>query len=74
MQGQVSRGSTGYYSPRPPAGDPAHRYHVQVLALDQMIEAPLGATRDEVLAAVRGHVIARGELVGTARHAAEPAP
>ena len=74
MQGRVTRGSVGYYGPRPPAGGPAHRYHVQVLALDQVIDAPLGASRDELLAAVRGHVIGRGELVGTVQQATEPAP
>ena len=47
------------------APGPKHHYHFQVLALDRMIDTPAGATRDQVLAAVKGHVVAKGELVGT---------
>ncbi|WP_347302225.1 YbhB/YbcL family Raf kinase inhibitor-like protein [Croceibacterium sp. TMG7-5b_MA50] len=65
MQGATSHGSTGWYGPRPPAGDRPHRYHFQLLALDRMLDLPLGATRDQLLAAAAGHVLARGELVGT---------
>ncbi|HEX5794249.1 MAG TPA: YbhB/YbcL family Raf kinase inhibitor-like protein, partial [Geminicoccaceae bacterium] len=64
MQGQNSRGSTGYVGMKPPAG-PAHRYHVQVLALDQALDLPAGAGREAVLDAVKGHVLAAGDLVGT---------
>lgn len=74
MQGPVTYGSTGYDGPRPPVGDPPHRVHIQVLAIDRMLDAPLGATRDELLASMRGHVLARGELVGTMRQETEPAP
>ncbi|RYI88541.1 MAG: YbhB/YbcL family Raf kinase inhibitor-like protein [Acetobacteraceae bacterium] len=72
MQGATSRGSVGYYGPRPPVGDPPHRYHFQVLALDTMLALPLGAGRDEVLAALKGRVIAKGELVGTYRQEVKP--
>lgn len=65
MQGATSRGSVGWYGPRPPKGDRPHRYRFQLLALDRMLDLPLGATRDQVLAAVQGHVLATGELVGT---------
>ncbi|HEU4459420.1 MAG TPA: YbhB/YbcL family Raf kinase inhibitor-like protein [Methylibium sp.] len=64
LQGRTSRGSPGYYGPRPPVGDAAHRYHFQVLALDTMLDVPPGADRDQVLAAAKGHVIATGQLVG----------
>ena len=72
MQGPTSRGSTGYYGPRPPVGDPPHHYHFQVLALDTMLQLPLGASRDDVLAAAKGHVIAKGELIGTFRQETKP--
>lgn len=72
LQGKTSRGSTGWYGPRPPVGDPAHAYHFQVLALDTMLDLPPGSDRDTVLAAVRGHVLARGELVG--RYAQQQQP
>ena len=70
MQGATSNGTVGWYGPRPPKGDRPHPYHFQVLALDRMIDLPLGATRDQLLAAMKGHVLATGELVGTY---AEPA-
>lgn len=72
MQGATSRGSVGYYGPRPPVGDPPHRYHFQILALDTTLQLPLGASRDEVLAAVKGRVLAKGELVGTYRQEVKP--
>jgi len=65
MQGASGRGTIGWYGPRPPKGDRPHRYHFQVLALDRTLELPLGATRDQLLAAAAGHVLATGELVGT---------
>ena len=74
MQGATSRGSVGYYGPRPPAGDPPHRYHVQLFALDRMLELPLGATRDQLLAAMQGHVLARGEIVGSYQQQTPPEP
>jgi Raf kinase inhibitor-like YbhB/YbcL family protein len=65
-QGVTSRGSVGYLGPRPPAGDPPHTYHLQLFALDSLLEVPLsGADRDQVLMAASGHVLAHGELIGT---------
>jgi len=64
LQGRNTRGSTGYYGPRPPAGEPAHRYHFQVFALDTVLDVPFGADRDALLAAMQGHVLAKGALAG----------
>jgi Raf kinase inhibitor-like YbhB/YbcL family protein len=72
LQGRTSRGSVGYYGPRPPVGDPPHHYHFQVFALDRMLDVPFGASRDEVLRAMSGHVLAAGELVGTYQQTMEP--
>ena len=65
LQGRTTRGSVGYYGPHPPVGDPPHPYYIQVLALDTLLDVPPGADRDRVLAAARGHVIAKGQVVGT---------
>lgn len=73
MQGQNSYGSVGWQGMKPPAGDPAHQYHFQVFALDREPALEPGATRDEVIAAMRGHVLAAGELVGTFSNKAEVA-
>ncbi|HVJ39431.1 MAG TPA: YbhB/YbcL family Raf kinase inhibitor-like protein [Stenotrophomonas sp.] len=72
LQGATSRGSVGYYGPRPPVGDPPHHYHFQVLALDTVLDLPHGATRDQLLAAAKGHVIGKGEAVGTYAQAQAP--
>jgi Raf kinase inhibitor-like YbhB/YbcL family protein len=65
VQGTNSHKSLGYVGPHPPTADPAHHYHFQVLALDRMLDAPAGAEREAVLAAAKGHVIAKGEVIGT---------
>lgn len=63
-QGQNSFKSMGYGGPSPPPGKP-HHYHFIVAALDEKIALRPGATRDEVHAAIRGHILAQGELIGT---------
>ena len=72
LQGKTSRGSVGYFGPRPPPGDPPHHYHFQVFALDTELDVPPGAGRDEVLRAMSGHVLAAGELVGTFQQTQAP--
>ena len=65
VEGQNGSGSKGYFGPRPPAGDPDHHYHFQVFALDTTMSLAPGADRDKVVEAMKGHVLAKGELVGT---------
>lgn len=73
-QGTNSLGATGYFGPKPPVGDPAHHYHVQIFALDvASLELDPGATREAVLAAMEGHVLAAGEIVGTFERGGEAA-
>jgi Raf kinase inhibitor-like YbhB/YbcL family protein len=72
LQGRNTRGSQGYYGPRPPVGDAAHHYHFQVLALDAMLPVPFGSDRDQLLKALQGHVLAKGELVGRYAQAQKP--
>jgi Raf kinase inhibitor-like YbhB/YbcL family protein len=64
MQGVNSSGSVGWFGPKPPKGDPAHHYHFQVFALDRAPKLEPGATRQDVLQAMSGHVVAKGQLVG----------
>lgn len=64
-QGMNSMGSTGYTGPKPPVGDPPHNYHFQVFALDvPSLGLMPGAKRDDVVQAMKGHVLAAGEVVG----------
>jgi Raf kinase inhibitor-like YbhB/YbcL family protein len=63
-QGTNSKSERGYFGPRPPVGDPPHPYHFQVFALDTKLDLPDGFNRHALLQAMRGHVLAEGELVG----------
>jgi Raf kinase inhibitor-like YbhB/YbcL family protein len=65
LQGRTSHGSTGWFGPRPPVGDKPHHYHFQVYALDKVLDVPWGADRDQLLDAMQGHVLGKGELIGT---------
>lgn len=64
-QGTNTRGSIGYFGPKPPAGDPPHNYHFQVFALDKALDLPPAPSREDVLTAMKGSVVAQGQLVGT---------
>ncbi len=64
-QGMSQPGFIGWYGPRPPIGDRPHRHHFQVFALDTELTMIPGATREEILSGMAGHVLAKGEIVGT---------
>ncbi len=61
-QGANGKKESKYTGPCPPAG--THHYHFMIYALDKMLDLKEGATKDEVEAAMKGHVIATGELIG----------
>jgi para-nitrobenzyl esterase len=52
-----------YMGPRTPAG-PKHPYHLQVFALDTTIPADPAITYDGLTGAMKGHILASGEVVG----------
>jgi Raf kinase inhibitor-like YbhB/YbcL family protein len=58
-----SKGDAGYAPICPPTG--RHRYRFVVLGLDTTLSLPSGARAADVEHAMKGHVIARGELTGT---------
>ena len=58
-------GRPGYGGPCPPVG--RHRYFFRLHALNQRLPAMERPTRAAVDAAMRGHVLALAELVGTYR-------
>ena len=62
-QGKATCG-IGYVPPSPPRGE-VHRYHFKLYALDLVLDTPGGATRDQLVDAMEGHVLGRGEFVGT---------
>lgn len=65
MQGKNTWPKTGYNGPAPPKGHGVHHYHFKVYALDATLNVGPGLTKTELLAAMKGHIIGEGELVGT---------
>jgi Raf kinase inhibitor-like YbhB/YbcL family protein len=65
LEGLTSWGEPGYRGPMPPPGHGVHHYYFKLYALDQTASLGAGATKEELLAAIEGHVLAEGELVGT---------
>jgi Raf kinase inhibitor-like YbhB/YbcL family protein len=58
--------NVGYGAACPPKGHGAHRYYFRLYALDiEKLGPGVGSARAKVEEAMRGHVIARGELMGT---------
>jgi para-nitrobenzyl esterase len=52
-----------YLGPKTPPG-PKHRYHFAVFALDTELNLPPTATYDDLVNAMKGHVLSAGEIVG----------
>lgn len=63
MQGRNDFGRIGYNGPCPPPGKP-HRYYFRIYALDTKLDLLPGASKAEVEKAMKGHVLAKGELMG----------
>lgn len=58
-----SFGKKSYGGPCPPPGKP-HRYFFKLYALDKMLDLPSGATKQNLLDAMEGHVIDKAEVIG----------
>jgi Raf kinase inhibitor-like YbhB/YbcL family protein len=62
LQGKNDFGKTGYGGPCPPSG--THRYFFRIYALDTELGLGPKTTRQDLLRAIKGHVLAEGELMG----------
>ncbi len=62
-QGKNDFGKIGYGGPAPPKGKP-HRYFFKIYALDTMLDLKEGATKQQLETAVKGHILAQGQLMG----------
>ena len=60
-----SSDNLGYCGPMPPPGHGTHHYHFQLYALDAELDLKGQATKQELLDAMQGHILAQGELMGT---------
>jgi Raf kinase inhibitor-like YbhB/YbcL family protein len=64
IQGMTDFGEIGYGGPCPPPGKP-HRYYFKMYALDSSIDLAPGASQKELENVMEGHILAKGEFMGT---------
>lgn len=64
-QGETDFGRIEYGGPCPPSG--THRYYFRIYALDAMLDLESGATKAQLLDAMKGRILAQGELMGKYR-------
>jgi len=62
IQGTNDFGRIGYGGPCPPSG--THRYYFKLYALDTMLNIAPGATKNQVVEAMKDRVIAETQLMG----------
>jgi Raf kinase inhibitor-like YbhB/YbcL family protein len=65
QEGRNDFGNTGYDGPSPPPGHGTHRYLFRVYALDTEPKLEPAASKEDLEAAIEGHVLASGEHMGT---------
>ncbi|MCL4361012.1 YbhB/YbcL family Raf kinase inhibitor-like protein [Candidatus Dependentiae bacterium] len=57
-------GTIKYGGPCPPKGNGFHRYFFKLYALDTDLKMAADPTKEQVLEAMKGHVLAQAELIG----------
>jgi Raf kinase inhibitor-like YbhB/YbcL family protein len=63
-QGKNDFGKIGYGGPAPPKGK-QHRYFFKIYVLDVTVGLAPGAAKAELMQAMKGHILAEGQLMGT---------
>lgn len=59
--------TVGYRGPAPPKGHGTHHYHFRLYALDAPLQLDAKTDKKTLLKAIKGHILAEGELIGTYR-------
>ena len=67
QQGMTDFGRVGYGGPCPPSG--THRYVFKLYALDATLTLAPRATKSQLESAMRNHILAQAQLIGTYRRA-----
>lgn len=65
VEGENSFGNTGYGGPMPPEAHGKHRYFFKLYALESKLALEPGLDKQSLLRAMKGHVLGKGELMGT---------
>jgi hypothetical protein len=60
-------GEPGWGGPAPPRGHGTHHYEFRLYALDRKLGLPAGASKAELVRAMKGRVLAESRLTGTYR-------
>lgn len=63
VQGRNDFGQTGYGGPCPPGG--THHYRFFLYALDAALDLDPGASKQQVLDVIQGHILGEAQLTGT---------
>jgi Raf kinase inhibitor-like YbhB/YbcL family protein len=64
VQGRNSFGKIGYNGPCPRAGQ-IHRYFFKIYGLDTLLDRTGGATKEQLVRAMQGHIVQYGETFVT---------
>ncbi len=67
-QGKNVQGKSGYTGPCPERGGPAHHYFFKLYALDANTNLKPNANREELDAAMKGHILAQAQLIERFKH------
>lgn len=62
IKGMTSFGKSGYGGPCPPDGE--HSYIFKLYAVDTELDLVEGASKEEVLGLMQGHILEEAELIG----------
>lgn len=68
LEGQNGSGRPGYTGPCPPKGGAAHHYQFTLYALDATLALPAGKSKDDLEAAIKGHILTSAQIVGLFAH------
>jgi Raf kinase inhibitor-like YbhB/YbcL family protein len=64
-EGKNSAGKVNYHGPMPPPGHGTHHYYFTLYALDKSLSLDKGPNKAAVEKAMQGHILAKGQLMGT---------
>jgi Raf kinase inhibitor-like YbhB/YbcL family protein len=65
-QGKNDFGRIGYDGPRPATG--IHSYKFNIFALDKELTLPPGVSKYELIEAMKGHILEKGQLIAKFAH------
>jgi hypothetical protein len=74
VQGNNLTGQASYMGPGAPAGPRYHHYVFELYALNSNLDIPQTSSRDDLLKAMQGKVVAKAAYVGRFRQGEAPAP